>query len=232
MSGLTEGVICMNANAYEILALAMRYVFAALMILIVLRALIVTMVDSKRAAQLRRLNPKTGIIGEFLVMESSGWARPGKRYPVTLEGCIGASSRADIRIRRNGLHARHAYYQMTKAGLFVRGHAGITLRDEDGDYVRERILADGDILYIGRLELMLILHEGSAAPSFNIEKRRRRVEHTEDSEEIFDFEPDTEESFPENDPYDIPEDGDADDIFLSNPAANRRLYNEEYDDYD
>ena len=220
----------MNANAYEILALAMRYVFAGLMLLIVLRALTVTMVDSKRAAQLRRLNPKTGIIGEFLVMESSGWARQGKRYPVTLEGCIGASSRADIRIRRNGLHARHAYYQMTKSGLYIRGHAGITLRDEDGDYVRERILADGDILYIGRLELMLILHEGSTAPSFNIEKRRRQPEQMQNDEDIFDFEPENAENDPENDPYDIPE--DADDIFLSNPAANRRLYNEEYDEYD
>lgn len=220
----------MNANAYEILALAMRYVFAGLMLLIVLRALTVTMVDSKRAAQLRRLNPKTGVIGEFLVMESSGWARQGKRYPVTLEGCIGASSRADIRIRRNGLHARHAYYQMTKAGLYIRGHAGITLRDEDGDYVRERILADGDILYIGRLELMLVLHDASAAPSFNIEKRRRQPEQMQNSEDIFDFEPENAEIYPENDPYDIPE--DADDIFLSNPAANRRLYNEEYDEYD
>lgn len=222
----------MNANAYEILALAMRYVFAGLMLLIVLRALTVTMVDSKRAAQLRRLNPKTGIIGEFLVMESSGWARRGARYPVTLEGCIGASSRADIRIRRNGLHARHAYYQMTKAGLYVRGHAGITLRDEDGDYVRERILADGDVLYIGRLELMLVLHEGSAAPSFNIEKRRRRPEPAQSGEDIFGLEAENTESYPENDPYGIPEDSAADDIFLSNPAANRRLYNEEYDEYD
>lgn len=222
----------MNTNVYEILALGMRYVFAALMLLIVLRALIVTMVDSKRAAQLRRLNPKTGIIGEFLVMESSGWARQGKRFPVTLEGCIGASSRADIRIRRNGLHARHAYYQMTKAGLYVRGHAGITLRDEDGDYVRERILADGDVLYIGRLELMLILHEASAAPSFNIEKRRRRPEPVQNDEDIFGFEPEENNIYPENDPYDIPEDNGADDIFLSNPAANRRLYNEDYDEYD
>ncbi len=222
----------MNANAYEILALAMRYVFAALMLLIVLRALIVTMVDSKRAAQLRRLNPKTGIIGELLVMESSGWARRGARYPVTLEGCIGASSRADIRIRRNGLHARHAYYQMTKAGLYVRGHAGITLRDEDGVYVRERILADGDVLYIGRLELMLVLHENSAAPSFNIEKRRRRPEPVHTDEDVFDFEPEESNIYPENGPYDIPEDGGADDIFLSNPAANRRLYNEDYDEYD
>lgn len=222
----------MNANAYEILALAMRYVFAGLMLLIVLRALRVTMVDSRRAAELRRLNPKTGIVGEFLVMESAGRTGRGMRYPVTLEGFIGASSRADIRIRRNGLHARHAYYQMTPAGLYVRGHANITLRDEDGAYVRERILSDGDILYIGRLELMLILTDATAAPSFyidknNAERRRGRADFDPDkplSDELFGAD-DADELF---DPYD---EGDADDFFSTNPAANRRLYNADHDDF-
>lgn len=216
----------MSTNAYEILALAMRYVFAALMLIIVLRALVVTMVDSKRAAQLRRLNPKTGIIGEFIVMEGDG-IRQGKRFPVTLEGSIGASSRADIRIRRNGLHARHAYYQMTPAGLYVRGHAGITLMDEDGDYVRERILADGDTLYIGRIEMMLVLHDASSAPSFNVERRRRRPEPEED---IFDTDAESEEIFAEADTYDLPPEESADDIFFSNPAGNRRLYNADHED--
>ena len=53
----------MSANAYEILALAMRYVFAGLMALIVLRAWRLTAVDSGRAKKLRRLSPDTGIIG-------------------------------------------------------------------------------------------------------------------------------------------------------------------------
>ena len=203
----------------------MRYVFAALMVLIVLRALAVTVVDGKRAAQLRRLNPKTGIIGEFIVMEGDG-LRQGKRFPVTLEGSIGASSRADIRIRRNGLHARHAYYQMTPAGLYVRGHAGITLKDEDGVYVRERILADGDMLYVGRIEMMLVLHDASAAPSFHVEKHRR---HPEPEEDIFDT-GESDEIFAEDNAYDLPPEDNADDIFFSNPAGNRRLYNADHPD--
>lgn len=211
----------MNANAYEILALAMRYVFAGLMLLIVLRALIVTMVDGRRAAELRRLNPKTGIIGEFLVVDD---AHPGRerRYPVTLEGCIGASSRADIRIRRSGLHARHAYYQMTPSGLYVRGHANITLLDEDGTYVRERILVDGDSLYIGRLELMLILTEGSAAPSFHVRKPPQR----ESVDDIFETAAE-DESFETHSP---------DDYFASNPTARYGCFDvrkdfEHYDDF-
>ena len=45
----------MSASAYEILALAMRYVFAALMVLIVLRAWRLPAIDSARAKKLRRL---------------------------------------------------------------------------------------------------------------------------------------------------------------------------------
>ena len=45
----------MGANAYEILALAMRYVFAGLMLLIVVRAWRITAIDSRRARKLRRL---------------------------------------------------------------------------------------------------------------------------------------------------------------------------------
>lgn len=205
----------MSANAYEILALAMRYIFAGLMLLIVLRALFVTMVDGRRAAELRRLNPKTGIIGEFLVLEDVRFGRE-RRYPVTLEGCIGASSRADIRIRRSGLRARHAYYQMTPSGLYVRGHANITLRDEDGSYVRERILVDGDILYIGRLELMLILTEGSAMPSFHV---RKPVQH-ESEDDIFETD---DEDFSPNQP---------DDYFSANPAAGRSRFDAFDDDFD
>ena len=229
----------MNANAYEIIALAMRYVFAALMLLIVLRALLVTMVDSRRAGELRRLNPETGIIGEFLIMDSAGWARRGASYPVTLEGTIGSSRRCDIRIRRNGLHARHAYYQMTEKGLYVRGHANITLLDEDGTYLRERILLDGDTLYIGRLEMMLVLYDASMSQAHATPKKRRHAERDRCEAERPAPErrmrpPQYEAEF-EADDFERslfePEAEDPDDIFFTNPAARQHMQ-PETDDYD
>ena len=69
----------MSANAYEILALLMRYVFAALMVVIVLRAWRLSMVDSARSRKLRRLSPETGVIGEMLVVDGGEKARPGMR---------------------------------------------------------------------------------------------------------------------------------------------------------
>ena len=59
----------MSQSLYELLALGARYVFAGLMLLIVLRAWRITLVDSRRAATLRRMSPQTGLSGELMVLE-------------------------------------------------------------------------------------------------------------------------------------------------------------------
>ena len=114
----------MSRNLYEILALGGRYFFAGLMVLIVLRAWRITIVDSRRAALLRRMNPETGISGELVVTRGGEKARQGMRYPVIREGMIGSSRRADIRIRHSSVRRRHAYFQLTRDGLQLRTHAG------------------------------------------------------------------------------------------------------------
>lgn len=175
----------MSANAYEVLALAMRYVFAALMVLIVIRAWRISAVDSQRAKKLRRLSPDTGIIGEMLVVNGSERARPGMRYPVTLEGTIGSSRRADIRVRHSSVGSRHAYYQMTEEGLFVRGHAHCRIRNGAGEVLREMVLSDGDILRVGQVALMLVLTDGGNAPEeINRHVRHRRHAAAADEPEV------------------------------------------------
>ena len=169
----------MNANAYEILSLAMRYVFAGLMVLIVLRGWRITIVDSRRATKLRRLSPETGIIGQMLVVEGSERARTGMKYPLTLEGTIGSSRRADIRIRHSSVKGRHAYYQMTDEGLFVRGHARNRVALEGRKPTGEIMLCDGDVIRIGRVKLMLVLIGGGSTPEEirrSVHRRRRRTE--------------------------------------------------------
>lgn len=216
----------MSANAYEILALAMRYVFAGLMLLIVLRAWRISMVDSRRAAKLRRLSPDTGIIGEMLVLNGSERARPGMRYPVTLEGTLGSGRGSDIRVRHSSVRSRHAIFQMTDEGLFVRGHANARVRDAHGRFSRELLLRDGDILRVGNVALMLVLTDGDTEPEeMNRRILRRRVREREDfpddagfDDEVFEtFEPDAQ--------------ADADDLFLSNPASAFGG-GDEYDEFD
>ncbi|MBQ3574546.1 MAG: hypothetical protein IJA26_02670 [Clostridia bacterium] len=210
----------MSANAYEILALAMRYVFAGLMALIVLRAWRLTAVDSGRAKKLRRLSPDTGIIGEMLVIDGGEKARPGMRYPVTLEGTLGSGARSDIRVRHSSVRRRHGYYMMTEKGLYVRGHANARL-GMDGRWLRELTLHDGEEMRIGRVTLMLVLTGADAAP----EEISRRVRHRRPAEEM---EAEMDDSIFDAPPVD---EADPDDFFFSNPASCLNPY-DEYDEVD
>jgi len=216
----------MSANAYELLSLAMRYVFAGLMVLIVLRAWRISIVDSRRATKLRRLSPNTGIIGEMLVVDGSERSRPGMHYPVTLEGTIGSSRRADIRLRHSSVRSRHAIYQMTEEGLFVRSHASARIRDGFGRSVRELILEDGQILRVGQVSLMLVLTDAGGEPEeMNRRVLRRRRHEVRSMHEDGDFDDGIfEPRMPE------PE---ADDLFMSNPASTFSSADEydEFDDY-
>lgn len=199
----------MSANAYEILALGMRYVFAALMVLIVLRGWRISVIDSRRARKLRKLSPETGIVGEMLVLEGDERARRGMRYPVTLEGSIGSSRRADIRIRHSTVRARHAIYQMTNHGLYVRGHARARISDATGLSLRETTLKDGDILRIGRVRLLLVLTGADSSPEEMVRRVSRRYG-------VEDARPQPEAEF--DDGIFVP-DVDADDLFSTNPAG-------------
>ena len=154
----------MTQSLYEILALGARYVFAGLMLLIVLRAWRITLVDSRRASTLRHLSPQTGISGELVVLEGDEKARRGMKYPVIREGMIGSSRRADIRVRHSSVRRRHAYFQLTEDGLYIRTHAGAPMRDAEGRPVRAVTLPDGGEFALGRVRLLLVLTETPEPP--------------------------------------------------------------------
>ena len=151
----------MSKELYELIALGARYAFAALMLLIVVRAWRITIVDSRRAGTLRRMSPETGISGELVVLDGDEKARRGMRYPVIREGMIGTSRRSDIRIRHSSVRRRHAYFQLTPDGLKLRAHASAPVRDSAGRPVREVVLPDGGIVFIGRVRLLLVLTAAS-----------------------------------------------------------------------
>lgn len=198
----------MGADAYEILALCMRYVFAALMLLIVLRAWRITAADGARAAKLRRLSPQTGIIGELLVTDGGERVFGGTRYRIILEGSIGSSRRCDVRIRHSSVFPRHALFQMTDEGLFVRACFTAPIADGHGHRQKELLLRDGDLLFIGNVRLMLILSEADETPEeLDRPRRHRPVREPSDARS----------------PQDAP-----DDLFFSNPAGAQRV-NGDYD---
>lgn len=163
----------MSEGLYELVALGARYVFAALMVLIVLRAWRITIVDSRRAGMLRRLSPQTGLSGELLVLEGDGKACRGMRYPVIREGMIGALRRSDIRIRHASIRRKHAYFQLTDRGLVIQARPGAAMRDANGRRVETLLLGDGSEFTLGRVRLLLVLSDG------------RMTEKTDDEETDF-----------------------------------------------
>jgi len=188
----------MTKGLYEILALCARYVFAALMVLIVARAWRITIVDSRRAKTLRRISPETGIIGELMVMEGDEKARRGMKYKVIREGQIGSARRADIRIRHSSVRRRHAYFLLTDKGLRVRSHAGAPLRDDTGRPVKEMLLRDGEGISVGRVQLMLILAHAPESGRHPMSRLRAHREDLDDGGMPFP---------PGDDLFDTPEDG-------------------------
>lgn len=157
----------MSSNLYELISLGARYLFAAIMVVIVIRAWKITIVDSRRANHLRRLSPETGVCGEFLVLSGSGRVRDGMRFPVIREGMIGSSRKADIRLRCPGIHRTHAFFELTESGLRIRTRGGSHMYNARGESKKDIILVDGSRVTFAQTEFMLILTvavNGEAAP--------------------------------------------------------------------
>ena len=153
----------MSTGLYELVALGARYVFAALMVLIVLRAWRITLIDARRAGALRRMSPQTGLSGELLVLDGDGKARRGMRYPVIREGMIGASRRSDIRIRHASIRRKHAYFQLTDQGLTIQARPAAPMRDANGRPAETLLLGDGSEFTLGNVRLLLVLTDAGVA---------------------------------------------------------------------
>ena len=158
---LSKVVRRLSQSVYELIALGARYVFSALMVLIVARAWRNTVIDSRKAETLRRFSPETGLSGELVVIDGDEQARRGMKYPVIREGLIGSSRRADIRIRHSSVRRRHATFQLTERGLSVRAIDGAPLYDGRWHETDALILPDGGTLIVGEVRLMLVLAEGN-----------------------------------------------------------------------
>ena len=124
--------------------------------------------QSPRAGGARML-PETGTIGEWLVLDAAGeQARKGVRYPILNEGMIGSGRRSDVRLYHPDVLREHAYFVATENGLrirpvgeapvYVESQVGGTYHPADG-YVD---IADGDVLVIGGLRMMLTLFDAHA----------------------------------------------------------------------
>ena len=218
----------MNRDLYDLLALAGRYVFAALMLLIVLRAWKITIEDNRRARRLRQLAPQTGLSGELVVLDGGEKAPNGARYPVIREGIIGSSRRADIRIRHSSVRRVHAFFELREEGLYLRTHGGAEMSRSWEANERELLLGDGDTVEIGGVQLLLVL--SGAQGGTRVEAPRPAAETEPD--DPFALSEDRTARKAAKSPSAVPDDGGtlADDLFPEDtraparPRRQERLY--------
>ena len=147
----------MRSDWYTLLSMGMRYWFAAIAAIIVLRAWRVTVRDTRRARVLRAWAPDTGAIGEIIVLSGGNGVRKGSRIPVPKEGLLGSSRRNDVRLRHKDVRRYHAHIELRENGVLAEtlGKAEIWLGGRTGNKL---LLRDGDLFSIGSLSLRLVLY--------------------------------------------------------------------------
>lgn len=149
----------MSSDAYEILALSMRYVFVLLLLLIVIRAYLWLLRDHRAHQKEKRSLPDAGLVGEIVLTDS------GKAYPLPREGTIGSSRASDIYVKRPGVRRLHATLRFVDGkGVSVvpHMHAHVEL---DGEPVGANAYAlHGSTLYVADCPLRIRLFAGLNVP--------------------------------------------------------------------
>ncbi len=155
----------MPEEIYEVIALAMRYWFALLGVMIVWRSF--AWLHKDRRARHRRLKrlPDAGLIGEMAVLRGSDELPEGSVLPMPYEGTIGFVRSCDVTVPVEGVAACHLdfSFQMQK-GLLLYLRPGRTCT-VDGipltrrDKPRQLPMLHGSTLAIGDAVLQLRLFE-------------------------------------------------------------------------
>ena len=114
-----------SSEIYEILSLAFRYVFALMGLLIVIRSYIWLFSERReRHARVRKL-PDAGMIGELVVLSSSGSLEENSVLPVPREGVLGSVRSCDIAVPCPGVRRSHLDFSWSDGtGLLLRPRHG------------------------------------------------------------------------------------------------------------
>ena len=147
----------MDSAAYELFALAMRYVFSALIVLFLMQLIRHCIFEYRIQRRAKELECSTGYL-EISAPEEL----EGQRFPLYQEVTIGASRRCDIVLPKQGLSATHATIYEKKGQLYLAdtgGKGGVSINDVRVSK-RDELLLNGDRINIGRVEFYLYFGGG------------------------------------------------------------------------
>ncbi len=154
----------MPAEIYEIAALAARFWFLFLMVMIVWHSYRWYARDRRlRKKRLKDL-PDAGYIGEFVVMESTGSLKQGDVLAVPFEGTLGLLRNNDVYVEAEGVAPRHLWFRYDREQglrmLPLDGNEFTVDHTPIGDAPEGLYVVHGSRLYVGRCQLRLRMFEG------------------------------------------------------------------------
>jgi len=158
----------MSADVYTVIALAARYWFLFLGVLIVLRSFSWLRKDSRlRHKRVKRL-PDAGYVGELVVLAGNGELPVGTAIPLPREGTLGSLRICDVVVPVEGVLNKHvAFHFKTGKGLFVEPFYNGEF-DVDGAACVKRgkpmVMYHGSRLGVGDAVLRMRLFVGVDAP--------------------------------------------------------------------
>lgn len=150
----------MAGEAYEVLALLMRYVFVLLGVLVLWRAYRWMRRDARNYRREMRSLPDAGLVGEIVDLSS------GQSQPLPREGDIGASRECDVYVKSPGVMRHHLRFAFEegKGVLLTPARRGNTL--VSGNPLTAPVYAlHGTQIQLGQSRLRLRLFAGLKVPS-------------------------------------------------------------------
>ncbi len=154
----------MPDELYEIIALAARYWFLLLMVLIAWRSYRWYARDRKKNKRRLKLLPDAGYIGELVVTQGDELVKKGTCLPVSREGVLGYLRSNDVCVPMGGIANRHLWYSFDDAdGLQVEPFRGRRIVADGMELTGKRMhafLSHGSMLQIGEAEMRLRMFSG------------------------------------------------------------------------
>ena len=151
----------MADSAYELLALAMRYVFVLAGALLLWRAFRWMRRDARQYQRDMRALPDAGLVGEVVDL------RTGQAQPLPREGTIGSSRECDIRVKDTGVKRNHALFTFEDGkGLRIVPRLGARVLLNGREIGGSGYALHGTRLQLGGAELRVRLFAGLNVPFY------------------------------------------------------------------
>lgn len=164
----------MPAEAYEIAALALRYWFVVLGVLIVWRSF--SWLKKDRAFRKTRLKqlPDAGMVGELVVISGSEELPAGAIVPMPREGTIGSARVCDVYLPAPGIASRQGDFRFKNGlGLIIMPARKRKIHIDGKDYTHkdeDALMHHGSKMIIGQVVMRLRLFVGLETSKSNEEQ--------------------------------------------------------------